>query len=65
MSRKKLIIAIVLMVALIAGGIIAPTVWRINKNRQKAAKETEAATETELAETETDTERIRKKHWIF
>lgn len=54
MSRKNLIIAIVLMVALIAAGIIAPTVWRINKNRQKAAKETEAATETDLTETETD-----------
>lgn len=54
MSRKKLIIAIVLMVALIAAGIITPTVWRINKNRQKAAKETEAATETDLTETETD-----------
>lgn len=54
MSRKNLIIAIVLMVALIAAGIIAPTVWRINKNKQKAAKETEAVTETDLTETETN-----------
>lgn len=54
MSRKKLIIAIVLMVALIAAGIIVPTVWRISKNKQKSAKETEAVTETELSETETD-----------
>lgn len=54
MSRKNLVIAIVLMVALIAAGIIVPTVWRINKNRQKAAKETEAVTETDLTETETD-----------
>lgn len=58
MSRKKLIIAIVLMAALIAAGIVIPTVWRINKNRQKAPKETENISETVSEETEdsTDTE---------